>query len=79
MRKKSKIKRIIAGFLTTAILSTTIAVPTYAIGFGRQTTSNSYTEEEQKRNAIAMLNYLTVVNQEINASQNSKPELFMSK
>lgn len=72
MRKKSKIKRIIAGFLTTAILSTTIAVPTYAIGFGRQTTSNSYTEEEQKRNAIAMLNYLTVVNQEINASQNSK-------
>ena len=69
-------KRVIAGVLTISLLFTcnTACLNAVATSTGQEENTDSSDNQitPEMSNSIAMLNYLTVVNQQINASKNSR-------
>lgn len=75
-KKKTLLNRIIIGIVCTSMLLIHNSSRAMAVEESTNNVENSNTDQNsispEMNNSIAMLNYLTVVNQEINASSNSK-------
>lgn len=77
--RTQKIKRVVTSILVSCIIFLNLAPATYAAQPSEVATAGQTTEEEpdfsldeRQKNSIAMLNYLTVLTQDINDASNNR-------